>query len=270
MPIRFHRRLILGTTSELTGTDESGIVSVRLTAEAPGSTLRFGISAAISDEALPSEILPFGLLIRCAQNGETIDLSFAGETMVGSVMSLPDDDIEEFASYVDMVERIDRLQRMTGTSFPMPSRLSGEELEELDVAERLLSGADVPWNWAKASITMTVDPRDRLETGSQDAEMAVEVGGEYLVEIAGQSILLGTISQSFTAGLLTVTPSVDSAGEFDVQLRPGKNQTAIARLTSRAHFNPYDRTDVERVHLSADALHAFDEGSASLAAQVRG
>lgn len=259
LPVRFHNRLILGTTSELSGTDDSGRVSVRLAGDSLGDTLRFSISAVMPDTALPSEILPFAQLIRCAQHGETIDLSFAGRSMVGSVMSLPEEDIDEFDSYVDLVERMDRFQQMTGSSFPMPSRFSGRELDELDTAERLLTGSDVEWEWAQATVVMTEDPRDRLGLDPDDPEMNVSIGGDYFVEIAGESILIGQVLQTLTAGSMNVSPSSDGSEDVDVELRPGKNPIATARLTSRAHFDPYDRRDTERVEVSAVRIETLEQ-----------
>jgi len=270
VPIRFDRRLVLGSTSELSGTDESGVVHVRLTADSPEGILRLSISATFTDSLLPSEILPFAQIVRCARHGETIDMSFADQLVVGSAMSLPEDDIDEFDAYVDLVERMDRFQRMTGSSFPMPERLSGKDLDELDTAERLLAGGDVEWSWAKATVTLAEDPRERLDSDPENSEMHVSIGGDYLVEIAGQTILIGQVRQTFSAGSIDVSPNGDESGGVDVELRPGQDSTAVARLTSRAHFDPYDRSDTERVELSIDALRAFDEGSSSLAAQVRG
>jgi len=268
LPIRFNRRFLFGDASELTGSDETGLVSVHLTADHPGAELRFRLTAEVPDSARPFEILPFAQLLRCAQHGATIDLVLAGRTVVGSVTAFPDEDVSAFDAYVELLERMDLLQRMTGSSFPMPSRLSSDEVEELDVALRLLSGDEVSWNWASAHMTMTVDPQE--QAALQSSRMEVELSGEYFVEIAGRSVLLGEISQRFVAGSIKVAPSEVITGEFDVELKPGDDKTASARLTSRAHFDPYDRSDRERVQLSADDLQALEAGSGSLASQVRG
>jgi len=199
VPIQFtERRWGRGATT-LRGKDSSGGLHVTLSL-APGSkNASMSLEWRPPEEALPALLLiPLRLLSglkapnRVALREHDTDISVMSSLPESKEALISDD-------YLHIVERLERVQRLSNTWFSMPRELNQEDIDSLVSADRLLQGKTVVGTWREAITIVTPTASGRDVLANQAEEAAILIASEESVMIAGNPVYVGVVARHLLA-----------------------------------------------------------------------
>ena len=263
LDVRFARRVRFADSVTLVGSDLSGLLTVRAQVNLASHTLSLSISFRAADDATPAQILPIITFLQHLRSGNRLGMRTVGDkAWVAPPILVPNDQLPLIdRRFVATVEALGRLQRLTGTNFPMPPSLSDADVLELSRADSLLRGEPLTGTWEQATLVVPADSLTFLAESSQP-RFRFEVDGEYSVDIAGISIRLGMASQRIVDAKVENIADVerksheDPHGDLELILVPGADNHLEIRLIRRS-FSPFDRNDPERVPIAEATLEGL-------------
>lgn len=143
LPVRLSERTIGRRGFIVRGSDRPGTFAVEMRVDA--ETRRVNLSFRFSSTAdhFPHDLLPALTFMRGAVSPNKLQILVGdGHVPLGEPIEAPDlVPIER--KYVRLVEDLGKVQRETGTFFPMPTEFSDEDLRELVEAVDLLDGKEI-------------------------------------------------------------------------------------------------------------------------------
>jgi hypothetical protein len=193
LPITLTQRTMGLRGAIVRGSDRPGTFTVEMQAnvETQHMSLHFRFSA--TADHFPHDLLPALVFMRGAVPPNMIEVLVGPDRMpLGEPVAAPDVfPLEE--GYVRLVEDLARLQRETGTFFPMPPELTQEDLREIAEGLDLLDGKDVDQRWKRASFELNVTDPQRLleEFDSKPEGVAFFFDGHGEATVAGHMLPLG-------------------------------------------------------------------------------
>lgn len=225
LPVQFRRRVTLGDTATLFGTDESEAIRVVATVTTRPAGLKLNLRYFAGSPALPRQLLGSLRFLRALRRPNRLGL-MVGERSIGEPEELPAD--EEFPQHlVELVRSLAFVQTMSGTEFSMPAKLDDADLRTLREAEALLRGETVSSRWADARLGLSSIDAALLDVVQGGAPFRLEFTAPVLAHISGYEVVLGEAHYVFRVAVIeNYDELVDAAETGDVsdapaRLRPG-------------------------------------------------
>lgn len=225
LPVRFRRRVTVGDTATLVGTDASEAVRVVATVEKHPPRFLFKLRYLAGGQALPQQLLPSFRFLRALRRPNRLGIRI-GERMVGGPEELSSA-LEFPAQLVEVARSLAFIQRMTGVRFPVPAELGSEDLHAIREAEALLRGERQVARWTAASLGFSSIDAALLEVVADGAPFRLEFAAPVSVSIAGHEVELGEAHYVFMVAVienyeeLLRAQESENAADVKARLRPG-------------------------------------------------
>jgi len=187
---------------------------------------------------LPSATLPALRFMAAIKPPNRVTCCLADGTPLGPPIDLTTQVVDVDERNVKTVQLLARVQDATSTWFDVPEEMSGEDLEDLVVADRLLSGQVVRGSWERYTPGFSAShAAEMLENmmemnGNLAASLVLWHKAEETLVIADHELPLGRVSTvMYSARLLDpeeAAEAVRAAGPTDsvrIELVPGKTDT---------------------------------------------
>lgn len=235
VPLKFTERTTGLAGSELTGTDSTGALKIRLrgSVESPGLGSDFNYS--FPPDALPAQVLPVVRLLARMHPPNQVRLRSHGKDMTSSTsMSIKGGPTKEF---VERIEALARIQQSCGIYFPVPKTFSKSDLDSISTADRLMNGESVPSTWKEARLSLGVtDPPMLAELIVANYPRAFKfVDPGFAVNIAGHEVPLGDVEVTLASAQLGNADELERrlpllpGQEIEVLLVPADSDTVELR-----------------------------------------
>lgn len=236
LPVLFRRRVKVGDTATLLGTDPSGAIRVMATVTTSPPTLKLHLNYAEGDSALPRALLPAFRFLRAAHQPNRLAMRL-GDRLVGEVDELPSE--EGFPQhFIELVRSLAFVQTMTGSEFSLPPEFDHEDRRTLREAEALLLGEAITSKWADATLGLSTIDTDLLAVVDGDGLFRLEFVAPVVARIAGHDLSLGEAQYVFRMAqfdnydeLRRKADAGDVAGA-QARLRPGADNAYEVTLLS--------------------------------------
>jgi len=278
LQVAFDRRIVTEQSILLEGMDTGAVVRVAARLERDTHQLRIGIAMRPDTPHLPSALLPALRFASALDLGGMVELHLADapEPVHASV--------EEWASevtpaYVELVERLARIQELTATAFPMPEVMTVGDVDEILKADRLLAGETLVGHWTRGEISFERVKLDVFGSKPLDVIFRLESDATYTAEVAGHAIPVGMVVQRVRQARIT-NLEPDKGDEVRVTVEAADDDTIETTLFNPVPFDPFDRDRAERLNvaltspngepkdLTGSTVNAHDEYAGQWVAQV--
>jgi hypothetical protein len=192
-------------------------VSMQFNLETKRVHLNFKFSS--TADHLPHDLLPALAFIRGILAPNRVQVLLGDDRVpLGDSIETPTFPLVE-EEYVQLVKDLAKVQRETGTFFPMPPKISRQDLQELSEAVDLLDRKGISQSWDEASFVLDVAEPQRFlqEVGSKPEGAAYLIEGEATATIAGHTIPLGRmrthIPEAVVSNMEEVTKALEATDE---------------------------------------------------------
>jgi hypothetical protein len=143
---------------------------------------------------------------------------------------------EDLSRSISVVRALDEIQRTTGVYFPMPDRLSEEEVTGIFVAKRLLAGDTVRGTWTTLKMVSTVGAMPSLESTLSRGGDQLMSEEELRVKVSGYEIPLGYSRRIMPHAIVAELPELngdeDSDAPVEIVFRAGGDNSMTTVLIS--------------------------------------
>jgi hypothetical protein len=230
---------IAGT--ELTFTDSSGGLTLRMRATQSSAPLHTDFHFLMPPSVLPSQILPTLRLLgsMCKPNRVAFRIVGSDHDAAGAPDVHVDAPVPQ--GIVDFVDALARIQATTHIYFPVPDTITPELAAKVVEVDHLLSGTQVEMRWEHVTMTIIVpaDPQP-LASGLVDVDTAhLQYIGDreedlfgYKVPIRNVAIELDSAQIANRADLEAQLP-LQPGVELQVTLVPADSDTGRLKVVSR-------------------------------------
>lgn len=227
--------------TELTFTDSSGGLTVRMRASQPSAHLHTDFNFRMPPSVLPSHVLPTLRLL-----GSMLKPNRVGLRIVGSdhdAASAPDVHIDAPipAGIVDFVDALARIQAKTHIYFPVPDAITPELAAQVAEVDELLSGTQVEMRWERVTMTIVVpaDPQP-LAAGLVDIDTAhLQYIGDREEDLFGYKIPIRDVSIELDSAQIENRAELEAqlplqpGVELQVTLVPAESDTGRLKVVSK-------------------------------------
>lgn len=247
LPVVFRRRVTVGETATLLGTDPSQALRIVATVGTKPPSLKLNLRYSAGGPALPRELLASFRFLHALHRPNRLGL-WIGDRAVGEPDELPADAGFPQA-FVELVRSLAFVQTMSGTEFPLPSDLDDDDRRALREAEALLRGETVTSEWADATLGLSAIDTDLLQVVDGGSPFRLEFIAPAVVRVAGNDLALGEAQYVFRMARLEnydELRQLADAGDVsaaEAKLHPGTDDTYEVRLLTPPAIG-FDEQDV--------------------------
>lgn len=267
IPVHFRRRVTVGDTATLLGTDASGAIRVIATARREPPSFSLNLHYLSGSPAIPRELLSSFRFLRALHRPRRLGV-LIGDRPVGEPDVLPAG--TEFPqSFLEVVRSLAFVQAASGDEFPLQSELGPDDLRSLAEAEALLLGETVSSRWSDATLGLSTIDTELLNVVEGDRPFRLEFVAPVVAVIAGHDVTLGDAHYVFRTAVLENYSELVQASESDdmseatAYLRPGEDDGFEVTLENPPPIG-LDLQDVRPpATASSDALDRAREASLS-------
>lgn len=222
--------------SELTGADSYGVLKIRLRGNAQTRELSSDFQTSFPSNALPAQVLPVLRLLSVMRPPNEVHLLQSGKSITSATkVSLKG---SPTATFITLVEALGRIQQASGVYFPIPEKFTKDDVESVDVADRLFRGEVVQSKWTQTRLTLTVtQPAPLAELIVSDNPNAFKfVTNDFAVDIGSHRVPVGQVEISLASARLANHDELEAllplqlGLELEAVLIPGDSDTSEMRL----------------------------------------
>ena len=227
--------------AELTATDASGGLTLRLRHTGPAAALHSNFHFKMPKDVLPGQVAPTIRLLAGLRKPNRFGLRAVGSDhdMAGGSDVEVQSPVEEWFAVV--LEALARIQTKTQIYFPVPDTISPEEASNVIEADKLLSGGVVEMKWDRVAMTIVVPDNPAplaaalVELDAARLQYAADRVEElfgYKIPIRGVAIELDSARVDNRAALETQLP-LQPGVELQVVLVPAETDAGRLRTSEQ-------------------------------------
>lgn len=246
LPARCTTRVAGTRGVTLHGIDFAGVVEAHLRVAPEERSFTVNLTCTWSRPLLPGAILPIVRFLRHAEPPNTVSLTIA-ETITTNQAAMPST-LAVPEEVVQFVEGMERLQAAAGEPFPMPTRWTITDMQQVRRAVRLLDGHRV--TQPGGSVTLEAINTQRILDAFEQkpASLRMSTGESYVVRVADHDLDLGPYmvyipkaelhqGSGHNAHMFTVLPEPGSDIEIELGVPPLDMEPPTARhdTTPKSH-----------------------------------
>jgi hypothetical protein len=233
LPLQITDRSVGVFGGRLILSDHAKAVTITLQLDTRTHQFNLNYHFSVPPRVMPGALLPSLRFLAGATSGNAVTVLFNDQPM-GPPVDSPQPHPTELPGYLQYVTDLDVIQRRSGIYFPMPMSASGDELDAVFVAKKLLANETLNFEWESASITVPRKSLDTLRELSSESGMPLWIRVPYSLEIEGHQYPIGYVLRTYSAARIeawpTLTPELTADSEIEVSLVPGANDTVTMRL----------------------------------------
>jgi hypothetical protein len=189
-------------------------VTIQVDFAGPG---QFNLMRSARRDTLPASILPTLRLLTQFKPPNFVSFQFDDGDSLPPI-AIPTDPELVSPELLDVVERLEYIQRKTDTFFYIPDELSSEDIATMRRAERLLRGHRVGGTWSAMSVVLQLKDKSALDSMRTD-EFSLMVEANEEITIGGHVIRLGRSRRHLLSARMTGWEG--EAGQGRLTLAPG-------------------------------------------------
>ncbi|MEV6797655.1 hypothetical protein AB0M91_04825 [Micromonospora rifamycinica] len=219
--------------ADATFTDVTGSVQGRIRADAKDLTLKTKFRFELPEDTLPGTILPaLHFIEQCKPPNSMVLLIEDREAAPPIKIESPA--YKDVGQLLTLVRALDEVQRATGVFFPLPVELTDDEVLDIQLAQKLLTGEVVSDTWSSMTLNSTAGALPSLKASVNRGPNQIMVEAELSLNIAGQTIPLGQTRRVLPNAIVAEWPEIDEAADPDtpveIEFRPGIDNSATIVL----------------------------------------
>lgn len=213
--------------------DLNSIVSIQARIDAQEHRINLHYEHRDPPGSLPGKLLPAAIFFREMKPGRYLVMLVNGKE-IGPPIAISESGTEKYAQHAAILKLIDDVQRSSGVYFPMPSTLTGDEVEALQEAHAYLTCEEFSGEWTTLRIGTTPEGLTRFQEKFRDGEVRDMWFTEPLVvKLGDDSYFLGVARKNLTtARIIEVIEAAGEASSPALILGPGADSTVTVTMLS--------------------------------------
>lgn len=213
--------------------DTTGAINLKLSLAGPGRPVSLKLSYRMPKDTLPGLILPALKFLSQFRPPHSIVI-LMGDKEAAAPFPIDKPIKNAATAAVSLFQALEDIQRASGVYFAVPATFSAQELRDIRLAQRLLSGETVIDKWTEMTISSTAGAIPSLRAAVERGPGPLIAETEFTLNIAGQEIPLGFTRQVLPTIVVAEWPVVpdDASPEtpVDITFQPGADDSATIVL----------------------------------------
>jgi hypothetical protein len=227
---------------EMTLTDLTGTITMKMRMDAVARKIHARISYKTKSPFLPCQVLPATKFCELASAGHRIVFLFNGQP-AGPPAQLSLNLPGKFGMHAELIRDLETVQRLSGNYFPVPERLTADELHGIRCAARLLADGSVVDLWTTSTKPMpAVKFLEFSNKFDPEAAGIWTTGIPHVLPLAGKRYFLGFIRRMIRTVRIEswhdIPGDPDGEPHVEVTIVPGSDCSVLIEVERKDPGQP--------------------------------